>query len=110
MKDFMLHVVDAMYLEDYLIRITFNDGQIKVVDFQPYTKRKGVFLLLKDKTYFRNFFIDLHTVCWPNGADVAPERLYELGQPVESPADDKFGNAEAPLLSDYKCSPIAAMK
>ncbi len=110
MKDFMPHVIDAVYLEDYLIRITFNDGQIKVVDFQPYAKRKGVFSLLKDKTYFRKFFIDLHTVCWPNGADVAPERLYELGQPVEGLAADKFGNAEAPLLSDYKYSPAATME
>lgn len=102
MKNFILHVIDAMYLEDYLIRITFNDGQIKVVDFQPYVKRNGVFSLLKDKTFFRSFFIDLNTICWPNGADVAPERLYELGQPVESSSCDKFGNAKTPILSDYK--------
>jgi len=102
MKNFIPHVIDAMYLKDYLIRITFDDGQIKVVDFQPYVKRKGVFSLLKDSTFFRSFFIDLNTICWPNGADVAPERLYELGQPVENPSGDKFDNTKTPTLSDYK--------
>lgn len=92
-------------MKDYLIRITFNDGQTKVVDFEPYAKRKGVFSLLKDKTYFRKFFIDLNTICWPNGADAAPERLYELGKSAESPAPGNFGNVNIPVLYDYKYSP-----
>jgi|GEM_PF-304598 hypothetical protein len=105
MKDFILHVTDAVYLKDYLIQITFNDGQTKAVDFESYVKRKGVFSPLKDKTYFKNFFIDLNTVCWPNGADVAPEKLYELGKSVESLPSGNLCNADIPALHDCKYTP-----
>ena len=34
---------------------------------------------LQDAAYFRSFTLspDLHTVVWPNGADLAPEFLHE---------------------------------
>ena len=38
---------------------------------------------IPDKEYFKKFFIDLNTACWPNGADVAPESSYESGKPVQ---------------------------
>lgn len=37
----------------------------------------GVYEPLTDPNYFKKFFIDLNTLCWPNGADIAPERIYE---------------------------------
>jgi hypothetical protein len=38
-----------------------------------------VFEPLKDPEYFAKAFVDeeLGTVCWPNGADLSPEWLYE---------------------------------
>ena len=37
---------------------------------------------MKSKAYFKRFFIDGPTVAWPNGADIAPETIYEA-QPVK---------------------------
>ena len=63
----------------------FDNGALKTVDLEPYTKKGGVFAGLKDKEYFKRFFVDLNTICWPNGADIAPERLYEIGREVLKP-------------------------
>jgi hypothetical protein len=94
MKSFIPHVVQARYLDGYQIEITFQDGQIRIVDFHQYVQRGGVFAPLKDENYFKRFFIDINTICWPNGADVAPERLYELGRPIETIKHEQhFGEA-----------------
>lgn len=74
------HVVEAEYIKDYMIKLRFDDGSVKIVDLEPYTKRGGVFSSFSNKEFFKTFYIDLNTLCWPNGADIAPERLYEIGQ------------------------------
>lgn len=80
--NFIPHVVEGRHVKDHMVEIKFNDGTVKIVDFQHYIDKGGIFSQLKDKEYFKRFFIDLNTICWPNGADVAPERLYELGRSV----------------------------
>lgn len=80
--EFIPHVVEAEYIKDYTIKLKFNDGSVKIVTLESYVKRGGVFSRLEDKEFFKKFFIDLNTLCWPNGADIAPERLYEIGKEV----------------------------
>ncbi|MEE8484778.1 MAG: DUF2442 domain-containing protein [Nitrospinota bacterium] len=82
MDEYIPHVIKAEYVEDFIIKIEFDNGNIKTVDLEPYTKKGGIFSELRDKEYFQRFFVDLNTVCWPNGADIAPERLYEIGKNV----------------------------
>jgi hypothetical protein len=76
------HITEAEYIRDYMIKVRFDDESVKIVDLEPYTKRGGVFSSFSDKEFFKSFFLDLNTLCWPNGADIAPERLYEIGQTV----------------------------
>ena len=75
MKDLQL-VVDAQHVGGYRLRLTFSDGTTGVVDFEPWL-RGPVFEPLLVQAYFARFFIDGGTVTWPNGADIAPETLYE---------------------------------
>ncbi len=70
------HVVKAEHRGDHRIRLWFNDGREKTVDFTPWL-RGPIFEPLKDVSYFRRFFLEAGTVSWPNGADIAPETLYE---------------------------------
>lgn len=73
---FLPHVIRAKYDRDSRIRLTFNDGVEASVDFTPWLSGP-VFEPLLKASYFRKFFVDGGTVVWPNGADVAPETLYE---------------------------------
>lgn len=78
-----LHVTKVEYLGDYSLRIVFNDGKVKDVDL--HRELFGtVFEPLKDLNLFRQVRINetATTIEWPNGADFAPEFLYEVGTEV----------------------------
>jgi hypothetical protein len=73
----MLHVTRADYLDGYRIRLDFNDGFSGTVDLCG--RLTGpIFEPLNDVDRFRQFEIGGHTLCWQNGADLAPEYLREL--------------------------------
>lgn len=74
-----IEVIKAVYLEDYKIELQFNNGESFVVDFENQLQGK-VFLPLKDKIVFQKFSIAFNTIEWENGADFAPEFLYDLAK------------------------------
>ena len=80
--DFLPCVIHAEYRGEYRIHLIFNDNTEKTIDFGDWLDGP-VFEPLKDRYYFQRFFVDGGTVVWPNGADVAPETLYEQQCVVE---------------------------
>jgi hypothetical protein len=82
-----LHVTHVTYLGEYKLRLTFSDGTSKEVDLQDELYGE-VFEPLKDKSLFRQVVVnpDTNTIEWPNGADFAPEFLYEIGHEMEESA------------------------
>ncbi len=76
-----LHVTNVNYLENYRLRLTFNNGSVKEVDLKDELYGE-VFEPLRNLTTFRQMFLnpETNTIEWPNGADLAPEFLYEKGQ------------------------------
>lgn len=78
-----LHVEKLEYLDNYRLRLAFNNQVIADVDLAQELYGE-IFEPLKDIEYFKQVFLnpETNTIEWPNGADFAPEFLYDLGQPV----------------------------
>lgn len=81
--EFLPTVVRAEYRGGCRIRLTFNDGVASTIDFALWLEGP-IFEPLKDTDYFQRFFLEGGTIAWPNGADVAPETLYERAKSSEA--------------------------
>lgn len=73
----MLTIKDVEYVKDYTLLCVFSDGVRKTVDLTPLLEYPA-FAELKDPKLFIQFGLD-NTIFWKNGADIAPEYLYEHG-------------------------------
>jgi hypothetical protein len=71
-------IVFASPLDGHRLLIRYEDGVEGVVDPGAIVGFRGVFVPLKDPTFFSQVRVDpeLGTVSWPNGADLDPDVLY----------------------------------
>ena len=71
-------VTQAQYSKAFTVHVRFSDGTEGDVDLSQELYGE-LFEPLKDTETFKGFTIhpEFHTLCWPNGADLAPEFLYE---------------------------------
>ena len=83
-----LHVASVRALGGYRLAVAFTDGSQRVVDLSG-ELTGDIFAPLLDPDVFAQAFVDheTRTVTWPNGADLAPEFLHEIGRavPVDAP-------------------------
>ena len=80
-------VVGVAVTRPYVMRLLFDDGVIRDVQFTPSDDHGPMVLPLNDPDYFARVTVDpeLLTVVWPNGLDLAPEVLhgdYEPENPI----------------------------
>ena len=71
-------ITDAKSLGGFRVWIRFQGGLQGNVDLSGYSTFGPVFEPLAEESFFKKFTIQGGTLAWPNGADIAPERLYEL--------------------------------
>lgn len=75
-------LVEVRALDDYRVWVRFHDGTAGTVDLS--SELWGpMFEPLRDKDLFACVAVhpELHTITWPNGADLSPEYLYQAAQP-----------------------------
>lgn len=73
-------LIKADYINDFKIKLVFEDGTAGIVDLEKIIEKGGVFTELKDQKKFKLFFIhkELKVLTWDNESDIAPETLYKL--------------------------------
>ena len=74
----LLDVIDTKYLRDFTLWVKFEDGTEGEIDLSD-ELYGPIFEPLRDLNYFKQVRVDseLGTIAWPNGADFAPEFLYD---------------------------------
>ena len=73
-----VHVRGAKHLHDYVNWVRFNDRAIGEVDLSDELVGE-MFEPLRNLSRFKSFHVDpdIETIVWDNGADLAPDFLYE---------------------------------
>ena len=75
-----MEVTKAEYLDGYRLRLLFDNDETRIVDLES-SLSGCVFQPLKELDYFKKFTIPFNSIQWENGADFAPEYLYEISTP-----------------------------
>ena len=75
----MIWVINAHYIKDYQIGVQFNDSMEGIVNLKDlvFYDRREIFNQLQDIESFRSLKVDMDTIVWSNGADLALEYLYD---------------------------------
>lgn len=88
----MINIIIAKYIKDFKLQLLFEISDYKVgnkeqvqkeADLKEYIlakKETGVFAPLKNVEFFKNFKLNANTIEWANGADITPERIYEMAE------------------------------
>ena len=71
-------VVGVAVLRPHLMRLLFDDGAVRDVQFTPGETQASLIKPLDDPDFFAQVRVDPEagTVVWPNGLDLAPEVLH----------------------------------
>ncbi|NQZ33991.1 MAG: DUF2442 domain-containing protein [Oceanospirillaceae bacterium] len=69
-------VINVNALNDYLLRVEFENGQQGVLDMSPFLTF-GVFKQIRNKEQFKQVKVSFDTIEWSSGADLDPEFVYE---------------------------------
>jgi len=72
----LLDVVEVHVEKDYVLRIVFENGEMRLFDMMPFLNNKP-FDRLKNISWFNCVKVEYGTLLWPGNIDIAPETLYE---------------------------------
>ena len=87
----MIRVTEVEPLAGCVLRLRFNDGSERVVDFENELHGPIFESLKADTDLFRAVRIEGPTIAWPNGADIDPDVLHGSEVPAGRSTSSSFG-------------------
>ncbi len=75
------YVNDVRPLDEYRLEVTFENGERRIFDVEPYLYR-GVFVRLQNRALFQAARVVAGSVEWPGGLDLSYDTLYMEGQRI----------------------------
>jgi len=73
----------AIPYQNYTIKLFFDTGEIRLLDFSPYLDRKP-WAMLRDWMLFSHLHLEVGTLKWLSGPDFDIEVAYAQSQPLSS--------------------------
>ena len=79
----MMWVTEAKALPDYRLQLRFSDGAEGEIDLRVFIESdtRPIVKALRDRAAFAAIRVEMDTVVWANGFDLAPEFLRERMKP-----------------------------
>ena len=74
--------IDVKPINNYMLEITFENGEKRKFDVKPYMKFKA-FKELEDEKKFKKVKIAGLSIEWENGADICPDELYNNSKKIK---------------------------
>ena len=108
----LLDVTAVEPLPGFVLRLTFENGEVRRFSTVKLLARNGtVFTPLRRVTMFRQVFIANGTVCWPGGADIDPELLYEQSVPdFDGSSAESVASANYPIDAEWENMPEVGLE
>jgi hypothetical protein len=75
-------VKEVYPIENYQLRLVFNNGEEKIFDVKPYLTI-GVFKELQNVGIFNSVRPFLGSILWENNVDLSPDTLYMEGKKLQ---------------------------
>lgn len=76
MRELPPDAVTVVALDGYKLRVTFDNGEVRIFDATPLLTRK-CYARLINKAFFALASIQYGCVTWPDNIDIDPDWLYE---------------------------------
>lgn len=76
----VLTISQVEYLGSFKLKLEFSNTESRIVDLEQHLDG-AIYQALKEQKFFAKVSLnqDLGTITWANGADFAPEFLYQIG-------------------------------
>jgi len=77
-----LEITEAKYVSDYKIRLTFNDGMVRVMDFEPFLRKAGnpEITQYRQMQKFKSFHLHYGDLMWGDYEMIFPIADLQRGE------------------------------